>query len=66
MEAGCCRKLSGKRGAPGLVTYQRSVAAAMGELRCMKGRRSAMLASGLTLSEMQGPASGVSCKMMRP
>ena len=55
----------GRRGAPGLVIYQRSVAAAAPEQRCMNGMRLAMEMVGLTLSEMQGPESGVRRTMMQ-
>ena len=53
------------RGAPGLVIYQRSVAAATPEHRCMSGRRLAMEMAGLMLREMQGPARGVRRRMIR-
>ena len=56
---------AGIRGAPGLVMYQRSVAAAMAEHRCMSGRMLAMEMVGLMLREIHGPARGVRRKMMQ-
>ena len=55
----------GRRGAPLLVMYQRSVAAAMAEERCMSGRRSATGVEGRAVSVRQGPESGVRRRRMR-
>ena len=56
---------AGVRGAPGLVMYHRSVAAATAEQRCMSGRRLDMEMAGLMLREIHGPARGVRRRMMQ-
>ena len=56
---------AGVRGAPGLVTYHKSVAAVMAEQRCMRGRRQDMEIDGSMLREMHGPTRGVRRRMMQ-
>ena len=55
----------GRRGAPLLVMYQRSVAAEMAEELCMSGSRSATGVEGRADSVRQGPESGVRRRRMR-
>ena len=64
-EAGWNTSREGMRGAPGLVMYQRSVAAVTAEQRCMSGRRFDTEVSGLMSREMHGPVRGVRRRMMR-
>ena len=64
-ETGWNTSREGMRGAPGLVMYQRSVAAATAEQRCMSGRRFATETSGLMSREIQGPVRGVRRRMIR-
>ena len=55
----------GSRGAPLLVMYHRSVAAATAEERCISGKRSATGVEGRAVSVRQGPESGVRRRRMR-
>ena len=55
----------GRRGAPLLVMYQRSVAAAMTEECCISGRRLEIGVEGRAVSVMHGPESGVRRRMIR-
>ena len=66
-EAGWNTRREGIRGAPGLVMYQRSVAAVTAEQCCMSGRRffCETEISGLMSREIHGPVRGVRCGMIR-
>ena len=60
LEAGSGMSLADMRGAPVLVTYQRSEAAVIPEMRCISGMRLEILSEGSMLKEMHGPERGVS------
>ena len=64
-EAGSRMNLALMRGAPALVTYQRSDAAVIFETCCMSGRRLEMQSEGSMFREMHGPDRGVSRRMMQ-
>ena len=53
------------RGAPALLTYQRSDAAVIFETCHMSGRRLEMQSKGSMFREMHGPDRGVSRRMMQ-
>ena len=55
----------GRRGAPLLVMYQRSVAAATVEELCISGIRLEIGVEGSAVSVIHGPESGVRRRMMR-
>ena len=55
----------GSRGAPLLVMYHKSVAAATAEERWISGKRSATGVEGGAVSVRQGPESGVRRRRMR-
>ena len=57
--AGKVMSLAGVRGASVLVTYQRSEAAVISEIRRIRGMRLDILSDGLMFKEMHGPARGV-------
>ena len=63
-EAGWYTSLEGTRGAPGLVTYHRSVAAVTSVQRWINGRRLDTDVIGLISREIHGPISGVRRKMI--
>ena len=63
--AGKVMSLAGVRGASVLVTYQRSEAAVISEIRCMRGMRLDILTEGSMFREMQGPARGVRRRAMQ-
>ena len=64
LEAGWYISLEGTRGAPGLVTYHRSVAAVTSVHRWISGRRLDTDVSGLISRETHGPESGVRRRMI--
>ena len=64
-EAGSDMSLADVRGAPVLVTYQRSEAAVIPETHCISGMRLEILSEGSMFKEMYGPERGVRRKIMR-
>ena len=62
-EVGSRINLALMRGAPALVTYQRSDAAVIFETCCMSGRRLEMWIEGSMFRDMHGPEKGVSRRM---
>ena len=65
LEAGSGMSLADMRGAPVLVTYQRSEAAVIPETRCISGMRLEILSEGSMFKEMHGPERGVSRRIMQ-